>query len=89
GLMMAENLVVQLSRPAGHVSARDIVRRCSEESIRRHVAFADVVRDDPEVRRHLSDEQITSALEPARYLGSIDELIRRAQDAHRAVGVHG
>jgi adenylosuccinate lyase len=46
----------------------------------------DVVRADPEVRRHLSEEQIEAALDPSAYLGSIEELIRRAQDAHRAAG---
>jgi 3-carboxy-cis,cis-muconate cycloisomerase len=88
GLVMAENLALQLSRHAGRSTARDIVRRCSEHAIERHVTFADVVRSDPEVRSHLSDEQIARALDPSGYLGSIEELIQRAQAAHRAAGAH-
>lgn len=86
GLVMAENVALQLARHAGRSVARDVVRRCSEEAGNRGVAFADVVRSDPEVRRHLSDEQIAGALDPPGYLGSIDELIQRALDAHRAAG---
>ncbi len=88
GLVMAENLALQLSRHATRSAARDVVRRCNEESIKRHVAFADVVRHDPQVRRHLSEDQIANALDPERYLGSIDALIQRAQDVHGAAGVH-
>jgi 3-carboxy-cis,cis-muconate cycloisomerase len=88
GLVMAENLALQLSRHAGRSTARDIVRRCSDDAIERQVAFADVVRSDPEVRRHLSDEQIARALDPSGYLGSIEELIQRAQAAHRTAGAH-
>jgi 3-carboxy-cis,cis-muconate cycloisomerase len=89
GLVMAEHLALQLSRPAGRSVAREVVRRCTEESIDRRVAFAAVARADPEVRLHLSEEQIAAALDPAGYLGSIDELIQRAQHAHRVAGAHG
>jgi 3-carboxy-cis,cis-muconate cycloisomerase len=87
GLAMAEHLALELSRRVERATARDIVRRCSEESIERHIRFAEVVRDDAEVRKHLSDEQLTAALDPAGYLGSIDELIRRAAEAHSDAGV--
>jgi 3-carboxy-cis,cis-muconate cycloisomerase len=83
GLVMAENLALQLARHVARPEAREIARRCSEESLARKVAFADVVRGDPEIRNHLSDEQISAALDPAGYLGSVDELIARAQAAHR------
>ncbi len=83
GLVMAENLVLQLSHHVARSEARDVVRRCSEESFARKVAFADIVRGDPELRRHLSEEQISAALDPASYLGSVDKLIARAQAAHR------
>ena len=89
GLVMAEHLSLQLSRPAGRSVAREVVRRCTEESIDRRVAFAAVVRADPEVRGYLSEEQIAAALDPSGYLGSIDELIQRAQHAHRVAGAHG
>lgn len=89
GLVMAEHLGLRLSPAVGRAAARDIVRRCSEESIERRLAFATVVHDDPDVRRYLSEEQITDAVEPSGSLGSIDELIRRAQDAHRAAGAPG
>jgi 3-carboxy-cis,cis-muconate cycloisomerase len=83
GLVMAENLALQLAHHVARAEAREIVRRCSEESLTRKVAFADMARRDPEIRRHLSEEQINAALDPANYLGSIDELIGRAHAAHR------
>jgi 3-carboxy-cis,cis-muconate cycloisomerase len=86
GLVMAESLALHLARQAGRPTARTIVRRCSEQAIESRTPFADVVRSDPEVRRHLSDEQIAGALDPSRYLGSIEDLIQRALVAHRAAG---
>jgi 3-carboxy-cis,cis-muconate cycloisomerase len=86
GLVMAESLALQLTRSAGRSAALDVVRRCSEGAMERRVPFVDVVRADPEVLRHLSEEQIAAALDPSAYLGSIEELIQRAQDAHRAAG---
>jgi 3-carboxy-cis,cis-muconate cycloisomerase len=83
GLVMAENLALQLAHHVARAEAREIVRRCSEESLTRTVAFADMARSDPDIRRHLSEEQINAALDPANYLGSIDDLIGRAQAAHR------
>jgi 3-carboxy-cis,cis-muconate cycloisomerase len=83
GLVMAESVAGRLSLPLGRSTARDVVRRCSEESARRRVPFADVVARDPEVRRHLSDAEIATALDAAAYLGSTQELIQRAQEAHR------
>jgi 3-carboxy-cis,cis-muconate cycloisomerase len=83
GLVMAESLALQLAHHVARSEARDVVRRCSEESLARKIAFADVVRGDPEIRRHLSEDQITAALEPSGYLGSVEELIGRALAAHR------
>ena len=88
GLVMAENIALQLARHVSRSEARAVIRRCSEESNARNIAFADVLRQDPEVRSHLSEEQINAALDPAGYLGSIDELIGRAQIAHREAGTY-
>jgi 3-carboxy-cis,cis-muconate cycloisomerase len=85
-LVMAENLALQIGRHTGRSAARTIVRRCSEEALTRKIAFADVVRNDPEVRSHLDEQQLSAALDPARYLGSVEELISRAQQAHRDSG---
>ena len=82
GLVMAEHLALQLSRHVARSEARGLVQRCTEESLARKVAFGDVVRADPEIRSHLSEEQIAVALDPARYLGSVDALIARALNAH-------
>jgi 3-carboxy-cis,cis-muconate cycloisomerase len=87
GLLMAESLAGCLSSKVDRAAAQAMVRRCHEESAARHVSFAELVAHDPEVRQHLSDAEIASALDPLRYLGSTHELIRRAQDAHRAADV--
>jgi 3-carboxy-cis,cis-muconate cycloisomerase len=86
GLVMAERLALVLTRRAGQPVASHAVRRCSEESRERHVPFAEVVRADAEVRRHLSDDEITEVLDPAGYLGSVEELIARATAPHAASG---
>jgi 3-carboxy-cis,cis-muconate cycloisomerase len=86
GLMMAENVAHSLSQHIGRSAANDMVRRCTLEAVEHQLAFAQVLMQDGDVRSHLSEQQIADALEPAEYLGSIDELIQRAQDAHRTIG---
>jgi 3-carboxy-cis,cis-muconate cycloisomerase len=87
GLVMAESLAGRLSAKIDPAVAKALVRRCSEESAARHVPFAEVVALDAEVRQHLSDAEIASAFDPLQYLGSAQDLIRRAQDAHLAADV--
>jgi 3-carboxy-cis,cis-muconate cycloisomerase len=88
GLVMAESVAGRLAKHLGRSTARDLVRRCSEESGRSRMTFAAVVAADPEVRRHLTDAEIADALDVTRYLGATSELIRRALAAHR-VAEHG
>jgi 3-carboxy-cis,cis-muconate cycloisomerase len=87
GLLMAESLAGCLSKRIDRAAANALVRRCSAESAARHRPFAEVVADDAEVLQHLSAAEVASALDPLQYLGSTQELIRRAQDAHRATTV--
>jgi 3-carboxy-cis,cis-muconate cycloisomerase len=84
GLVMAESVAGRLAAKTGRTAARDLVRRCSDEAARSHVAFATVVATDPEVRSHLTAAEIAIALDPAAYLGSTAEFIARAQRAHTA-----
>ncbi len=87
GLLMAESLVGALSSRIDRTAANALVRRCSEESATRQVPFAEVVAHDPEMRQHLSADEIASAFDLLQYLGSTRELIGRAQDAHHGGGV--
>lgn len=84
GLVMAESVAGRLANHVGRSTARDVVRRCSDESSESHMPFAAVVATDPEVRSHLTDAEIAEALDAARYLGATGELIGRALAAHRA-----
>jgi 3-carboxy-cis,cis-muconate cycloisomerase len=84
GLVMAESIAGRLAAKTGRSAAREVVRRCSDEATQRHVAFATVVATDPEVCSYLTAAEIAAAFDPAAYLGSTPEFIKRAQAAHRA-----
>jgi 3-carboxy-cis,cis-muconate cycloisomerase len=48
-----------------------------ERSIAESVPFAAILRDDPELRPHLSDAEIDKLIDPARYLGSAGTFVDR------------
>jgi 3-carboxy-cis,cis-muconate cycloisomerase len=86
GIVMAENVAGLLAAKMDRPAANAVMRRCSDESAAHHTPFAEVVAHDPDVRAHMTDEEIAQALDPSRYLGSTQELIRRALEAHGASG---
>jgi 3-carboxy-cis,cis-muconate cycloisomerase len=85
-LLMSESVAAALTPSLGRPAAQKLVGEAARTSAQDGRAFADVLRDVPEVQDRLGQAGLERALDPRQYLGVSDELITRALEAHRAVG---
>ncbi len=78
GLILAEAVTMALGGKIGRLPAHHLVedacRRAADE--RRHLR--DVLGEDQEVRKHLSDADLRRLLDPANYIGLAEVLVDRA-----------
>lgn len=77
GLIMAEAVSTALTPMLGRAAAHHALQRISDRAITEGRTLGEVLRDDSEVRRHLSDEQIDRLTEPSAYLGSAGTFVDR------------
>jgi adenylosuccinate lyase len=78
GLIMAENVMIALSKKTGKKeSAHELVTKSAKEAMRKHLSFEKVLSENKKLRKYLSRQEIGDALDPSRYLGLIDKLIDR------------
>jgi 3-carboxy-cis,cis-muconate cycloisomerase len=77
GLIMAESIATALVGKLGRAAAEAAVARSCDKSIAEGVPLAAVLRNDPELRPHLTDAEIDRLLNPAQYLGSTGVFIDR------------
>ena len=75
GTLMAESLTVAIAAKLGRHEAQRIVKAESERALRDGITLFDAAVEDTCTAGILSREEIEQALDPARYLGSTDELI--------------
>lgn len=77
GLIMAEAVSTGLAPVMGRAAAHHALQRVSDRAIAEGKTLAQALRDDAEVRAHLSDEQIDRLTDPAAYLGSAGAFVDR------------
>ncbi len=77
GLIMAEAAARGLAPMLGRAAAHHVLQRASDHAIAEGKTLAQALRDDAEVRAHLSDEQIDRLTDPAAYLGSAGAFVDR------------
>jgi 3-carboxy-cis,cis-muconate cycloisomerase len=89
GLILAEAVTMALGGKIGRLPAHHLVedacRRAASE--RRHLR--EVLGEDPEVRKHLSAEDLQRLLDPANYVGQAEALVERALGARAARDLTG
>jgi len=61
----------------GRAAAHHGLKRVSDRALAEGKTLGQALRDDAEMRRHLSDEQIERLTDPAAYLGSAGAFIDR------------
>ncbi len=77
GLIMAEAIATALGPRIGRAAAEAAVARACNRSIAESVPLATILRMDPELRPHLTDDEIDRLMNPALYLGSAGAFIDR------------
>jgi 3-carboxy-cis,cis-muconate cycloisomerase len=77
GFAMSEALVVAMSAHMSRPEAAAIVERWSRGGSGRKQTLRQAAAADPDIQRHLSLEQIESALSPEHYLGNAAEFVSR------------
>ncbi len=86
GLIMAEAIATALAGPLGRAAAEAAIASACNRSIADGVPLATILRDDPELRPHLSDAEIDRLTNPALYLGSAGVFVDRVVARVAALG---
>ena len=83
GLLMAEALTMALASHLGRAEAHRLVTALCARAVASGQDLHEIALATPEVSAHLSISDISSALDPANYLGSSESLIERALASYR------
>lgn len=76
GRMMAEAVMTALvKRGMPRQAAHELLRKLTSESRRNNLHFKDVLVENKEVRHLLGEDEISSALDPQKYLGTATEQV--------------
>jgi adenylosuccinate lyase len=75
--IMAEAIARALAGRLGRAAAEAAVARACDRSIVHGVPLATILRDDSDLRPHLSDAEIEKLMDPAEYLGSARKFVDR------------
>jgi 3-carboxy-cis,cis-muconate cycloisomerase len=76
-LIMAEAVTTALIPAIGRAAAETAVARACDRALEKRISLAAALRDDPELRPHLSDADIERITDPAAYLGSAGTFVDR------------
>jgi 3-carboxy-cis,cis-muconate cycloisomerase len=78
GLILAEAVTMALGGKIGRLPAHHLVEAACRRAVGERRHLRDVLGADPEVRKHLSVEDLQRLLDPANYVGQAETLVDRA-----------
>ena len=84
GAPLSEAVSAALAPRIGRVPAHDLLRRAVGRVLAENHPLSDVLKQMPEVKAHLSDEEIDDLLDARNYLGSAQRFISRVAGNHDA-----
>jgi 3-carboxy-cis,cis-muconate cycloisomerase len=84
GQILAEALMMRLDPFIGRARAHELLVELTRSADAEGRPFADVVRTNPRVTKHLSAEDIAAALDPEQHTGLAATLVAARLAAHRA-----
>ncbi|MET0680791.1 MAG: 3-carboxy-cis,cis-muconate cycloisomerase [Burkholderiales bacterium] len=85
GLILAEAVTMALGGKIGRLPAHHLVEEACRRAAGERRHLRDVLGEDPEVRKHLSDADLARLLDPANYVGLAGTLVERALAARSNV----
>jgi len=78
GRIMAESMMMKLvEKEVGRQDAHEILRKDAMKSHESGIPFRDVLLNDKNVTKHLSEKEIDSAIDPKNYIGTAKEQVDR------------
>jgi len=78
GRIMAESLMMRLvEKGVGRQEAHELLRKDAMKSHEAGIPFKDVLLNDKKAMKHLSEKELTSALDPKNYTGTAKEQVDR------------
>ena len=78
GLPMAEAFVIALGKThLGRQEAHELVRTITMDAEKDNISFADAIKNNKEVKKHLDSNEIEYCLEPQNYTGHSKEIIEK------------
>ncbi|MCG2782348.1 MAG: adenylosuccinate lyase [Candidatus Altiarchaeales archaeon] len=78
GRIMAESLMIKMvEKGVGRQEAHEMLRKDAMKSHEAGIPFKDVLLNDKKVMKHLSEKELTSALDPKNYTGTAKEQVDR------------
>ncbi len=84
GLNLAEAVMIALvDKGMSRQDAHELLRRLAFKAYAENREFKDVLKESGEVRAYLSEEEIENALNPANYIGTAVEQVRRVIEKAR------
>lgn len=78
GLIMAENLMIELSKKTGRKeTAHALISGLASRAVKEDIPFDKVVLDNEQLNKHLSTQQIKDALDSDKYVGLAGEMVEK------------
>jgi 3-carboxy-cis,cis-muconate cycloisomerase len=80
GLINSESVMLEIGRKLGRQKAHEIVHDAAALARSSGRSFSDVLAEDPRIREHLDEHQISRLLDPTTHTGRSSDLARAAAD---------
>jgi 3-oxoadipate enol-lactonase len=77
GLVMAESVTMALAARIGRSAAHELITRACQQAIKEKSSLGEALLYDAEFSAHMTHDELESALDPAKYLGSARQAIER------------
>ncbi|MGN6232468.1 MAG: 3-carboxy-cis,cis-muconate cycloisomerase [Trinickia sp.] len=84
GLILGEAVMLALGASIGRLRAHELVEHAAREAVASGRALREVLGDDPDVTRVLSNEQLDGLFDPARYSGQARQFVDAVLEGYRA-----
>jgi adenylosuccinate lyase len=88
GLIMAEALMLELGKRLGRQRAHDAIYDAAQAAVTDGRPFYELLANDPHVTAHISPQQLTELLDPAKYTGLCRPFAEHAAVRAREVAAH-
>ncbi|RIO17948.1 MULTISPECIES: adenylosuccinate lyase [Mammaliicoccus] len=80
GLIVSENLMLELGKYIGRQKAHDVIYDISMEAFEKDEKLLNIALKNNTITQHMSEEEVTKHLEPYSYIGLSEPFIKKVQE---------